>query len=511
LLLLLLLNKEFVCLLSFDINCIHIVFYIEIDIVIVIVIVTMDNDAAESKENIQKRSRSEYEDDANDKNTNNSSDHHDDHDNHQPVSSLDREKVDDSENKKAKTEDNNTTNDNNNNNDNIKNDSNINNNSDTLAGMGGDKDMIEIAPDKVAHVIGSKGAIIQELQARTGAKIYVNQDFPPGVNRQVLISGSPGQVQTAKDLVNLIIANGPTAIHENSLVGGPYMEIVIECPQSQVGKLIGPAGTTIKDLQAKSGAKIQIDQDFPEGVPRKIKVSGTETAVTTATTLISVILEGPNTGPPSVHGGGGAVGIYGQQGGGYGQQGGGYGHQGGGYGQQGGGGYGQQRQQGGGGGGQTIECAKSIVAKVIGKGGETIKSIQARSGAKVIIEQNQDPCKIMISGASHAIQMASQMINDVLGTTGGGYAAGGAMSYGGYVMPAAGYQAYSNVYAQNSAYGGMNAVYGGMNSAYGAYGANVAAAATAIGGGTWTRYETDDRIPFWHNATTGESTWTKPE
>ena len=332
-----------------------------------------------------------------------------------------------------------------------------------IDGMGGEKDMIEIAPDKVAHVIGSKGAIIQELQARTGAKIYVNQEFPPGVNRQVLISGSPAQVKTARELVNLILANGPTAIHENSLGGGPTLEIVIECPQSQVGKMIGPGGTTIKDLQAKSGAKIQIDQDFPDGVPRKIRVAGTQTAVTTATQLISVIMEG--TSAPTT-------------------------------------GYGQQRTSGGG-GGQTIECAKSIVAKVIGRGGETIKSIQSRSGAKVQIEQNQDPCKIIINGAPQAIQMASQLINEVLGTAGGGYGQQAGMNYGnpyGYMMPSAGgygQQQYPNAYAQNAAYGG-----------YGGYGS---VAAGAGGKGTWTRYETDDGIPFWHNAGTNESVWTKPE
>ena len=302
---------------------------------------TNDNDNANDN---QKRRRSDYEnDDDNDKDNNQHSDrNHDD-------------------NKKAKIDidDTNTTTTN-------TNSSSTNTNSSSISpeydGMGGDKETIEIAPDKVAHVIGSKGAIIQELQARTGAKIYVNQEFPPGVNRQVLISGSPAQVKTARELVNLIIANGPTAIHENSLGGGPVLEIVIECPQSQVGKMIGPAGTTIKDLQAKSGAKIQIDQDFPDGVPRKIRVSGTQTAVSTATQLISVIMEGPNSAPPSSNSG--------------------YG------------GYNQQRPTGntgyGGGSGQTIECAKSIVAKVIGKGGETIKSIQARSGAKVQIEQNQD-------------------------------------------------------------------------------------------------------------------------
>ena len=40
--------------------------------------------------------------------------------------------------------------------------------------------------------------------------------------------------------------------------------LVIDCPQALVGRIIGRGGETIKDLQARSGCKIQIDQNFPE-------------------------------------------------------------------------------------------------------------------------------------------------------------------------------------------------------------------------------------------------------
>jgi far upstream element-binding protein len=38
--------------------------------------------------------------------------------------------------------------------------------------------------------------------------------------------------------------------------------------------VIGKGGETIKGLQAQSGAHITIDQNYPDGVPRKISVSG---------------------------------------------------------------------------------------------------------------------------------------------------------------------------------------------------------------------------------------------
>lgn len=140
--------------------------------------------------------------------------------------------------------------------------------------------VLEITPDKVGQIIGSKGMIIQEIQTRSGAKAYVNQDFPDGVNRQVNITGTSEQVKAAADLINLIITQGPTAIHVNSMAGGPTVTQIIECTQPQVGKIIGTQGATIKELQSKSGARIQIDQDFPPEVPRKINVTGTAAAVT---------------------------------------------------------------------------------------------------------------------------------------------------------------------------------------------------------------------------------------
>jgi polyribonucleotide nucleotidyltransferase len=42
--------------------------------------------------------------------------------------------------------------------------------------------------------------------------------------------------------------------------------MVIECPQAIVGRVIGSSGATIKEVQSRTGAKIQIDQNFPEGI-----------------------------------------------------------------------------------------------------------------------------------------------------------------------------------------------------------------------------------------------------
>lgn len=161
------------------------------------------------------------------------------------------------------------------------------------------EEIIEVPHNKVGNIIGSKGAVIQDMQVRSGAKIFVNQDFPAGVNRQVVITGTYSQVKNASDLVKKVVEQGPTAIHANMLAGGPMVSTTMECPQQLVGRVIGSSGATIKDILARSGARIQINQDFPDGVPRQITISGTQTAVSNATSLITHVMDnGPMSLPP---------------------------------------------------------------------------------------------------------------------------------------------------------------------------------------------------------------------
>jgi far upstream element-binding protein len=261
--------------------------------------------------------------------------------------------------------------------------------------------IIEVTQDKVGQIIGSKGAIIQEIQTRTGARAFVNQDFPPGVNRQVNISGTPQQVKAAADLIRLIIEQGPTSIHLNSLTGGPTIHSIIECTQSVVGRVIGTGGATIKDLQSKTGAKIQIEQDFPPEVPRKINITGTSAAVTLAIQLINRVIESGSLNPtPSlpVYGGnmfaapqpnmyGHAVPAY------------------------------TPTISAAPVTTQVVDIPKAFVGKVIGKGGETITLIQQKCGAKCMVDQNVpegQPCKVIMTGMAANLAMVNQLISEIM-------------------------------------------------------------------------------------------------
>ena len=72
---------------------------------------------------------------------------------------------------------------------------------------------------------------------------------------------------------------------------------------------------------------------------------------------------------------------------------------------------------------RTLECPQSMVGRIIGRGGETIKSLQASSGAHVAIDQNVDegaPRKIVISGATACVDVATELVENLLLGTGVG-------------------------------------------------------------------------------------------
>lgn len=77
---------------------------------------------------------------------------------------------------------------------------------------------MEIEPAKVGAVIGAKGVIINEIMKRSGAKIIVNQDFPGGAPQRVVIQGNTKQLTDARPLLAAVIAEGPHALTQPSVL-----------------------------------------------------------------------------------------------------------------------------------------------------------------------------------------------------------------------------------------------------------------------------------------------------
>jgi len=139
----------------------------------------------------------------------------------------------------------------------------------------------------VGRLIGKQGETIKELQRRCGARIQIDQNFPDGEARVVMIQGETQAVEIGVRLVTNLIGSSPAIGN-----GAPGELTTFECPKSLVGRVIGKGGETINELQRRSGARIQIEQRVPEGAPCIIEVQGHDNAVAEAIRLTNEVMAG---------------------------------------------------------------------------------------------------------------------------------------------------------------------------------------------------------------------------
>ncbi len=215
--------------------------------------------------------------------------------------------------------------------------------------------------------------------------------------------------------------------------GGGFFEMMV--PGHKVGLIIGKGGEMIKQLQEQSGAKIVIIQDTPEAAHEKpLRITGSPESVEIAKGLVTDILNQADDRDMGFGGRGrGRGGFRGGGRGGFGGRGG----RGGGRGGYGGGGWGGEEY--GGGGNQVTEYVpvpSSKVGLVIGKGGETIKSINQSCGVHCEVDRDAPPDSrdknFIVRGAPDSVERAKNMILDKIGMGGGGYGyGGGGGGYGG--------------------------------------------------------------------------------
>ncbi|KAI5700813.1 hypothetical protein M8J75_003079 [Diaphorina citri] len=175
-------------------------------------------------------------------------------------------------------------------------------------------------------------------------------------------------------------------------LNGPVSTEDIKVPDKMVGLIIGRGGEQITRLQAESGCKIQMAPDS-NGMPdRMCTLTGNAQSIARAKDLIGSIINqrSRDKGPP---GGMDDMGGMGGMGGG-----------------------------GGGGGGGMAHLEIMIpgpkVGLIIGKGGEMIKQLQEKSGAKMVIVQDnpgqESEKPLRISGEPQKVEHAKNLVYELI-------------------------------------------------------------------------------------------------
>ena len=417
----------------------------------------------------------------------------------------------------------------------------------------------------VGRVIGKGGEMIRDLQARSNCRIDVDQNVPPGQPRLITYRGTRKTIDFAKKLVHMLCQE---TVNEADLPLGEAKREFLVIPATSVGKIIGRGGEMIRELQSRSQAKIQVDHRGSSGLDasqKQVTMTGSELAVVKAKEMILFLVANPmmdamqsigmlmdektqrggvwGSGPPYPNLPNNGQNMQsGGYGGGYDQYGGGGGGQ---YGN-GGGGYQQSGPSYGGGGGMETEiffASKHFMGRIIGTKGVTINDLQKRSGCDIQINQNVpagSDCEISLRGSRQGIEMAKNMLREIIetgpnhpyaggggGHQYGGYQQGGYQQQGGYnQQPYGGYQQQGGYNQQQQQYGqpqggyGQNTGYGGPPQAQqhqqnqyqqgppqGGYGAPPPVAPQAA---KWKSATAPDGQTYYYNEVTGETTWQKP-
>ncbi|RXM35024.1 Far upstream element-binding protein 1 [Acipenser ruthenus] len=258
---------------------------------------------------------------------------------------------------------------------------------------------ILVPASKAGLVIGKGGETIKQLQERAGVKMVMIQEGPQntGADKPLRITGEPFKVQQAKDMVmELIRDQGGFREQRNeygSRMGGNDCGLDVPVPRFAVGIVIGRNGEMIKKIQNDTGVRIQFKPDDGTTPERIAQIMGPPDRSQHAAEIISDLLRSVQTGGPPGPGGRGR-------------------------------GRGQGNWNMGPPGGLqefsfTVPTMKTGL--IIGKGGETIKSISQQSGARIELQRNPppnaDPSLKMftIRGSHQQIDYARQLVEEKIG------------------------------------------------------------------------------------------------
>jgi len=169
-------------------------------------------------------------------------------------------------------------------------------------------EVLDCPANLVGRVIGRGGETIKSLQMQNACHIDIDQSMPAGLPRKITVSANTQEaVSRGLSAIQSVMSSGSTSVLKT--ITGPCSQ-TIDCDASLVGRLIGRKGETINDMQHRSGCRIQIDQEVPAGMPRKVIISAqTDEQVRVGVDIVTNVMQ---NGPRRDVGGGAGGGFPGQ-------------------------------------------------------------------------------------------------------------------------------------------------------------------------------------------------------
>ncbi|CAH9113939.1 unnamed protein product [Cuscuta epithymum] len=162
---------------------------------------------------------------------------------------------------------------------------------------------MEVPNNKVGVLIGKSGETIRHLQYNSGAKIQITRDAdsdPHSITRSVTLIGTTESISKAEKLIKDVITEADAGGSPSLVARGfnPVQSVVgdqieLQVPIEKVGLIIGRNGETIKNLQRRSGARIQLVQ-LSEGEQvkeRTVRVSGDRKQIERAREMIQEVMD----------------------------------------------------------------------------------------------------------------------------------------------------------------------------------------------------------------------------
>mmetsp|Transcript_15878 Transcript_15878/g.39720 ORF Transcript_15878/g.39720 Transcript_15878/m.39720 type:complete len:1963 (+) Transcript_15878:175-6063(+) len=260
---------------------------------------------------------------------------------------------------------------------------------------------ITIQAELIGMLIGKGGETVKQLSKDSGARIEISKvpDGSPS-ERRVFLTGSPDSVERAKQMIEDVLSkarerSGPNNPNANSM----------RVPHELIGMLIGRGGETIKELKKESGARIDICKEpvEPNSQDCLVHLSGPPECVDYAKKMIEDMLS------RSRERSGMQAALENRE---------------------------RSRSRscsrsrsrsrsrsgdrGGGPRQTTVYVAHELIGMLIGKGGETIKTISKDSGARIEIckdeaAEREERRPVLVSGPPDCIERAKRMIEETLG------------------------------------------------------------------------------------------------